>query len=120
MKTINEIEDDVLIFDENNEFQLYGYELKRKWNTLSIDDRSNFRSTKERIIKWSAGTILDWIYDAMEDDGYEEMSVQLWNDTTEEFKQRVQTLLDEISSFPSAKVYDFDESINPFVDLEEE
>ena len=56
----------------------------------------------------------------MEDDGYEEMSIQLWNDTTDEFRKRFQALLDEISSFPSAKVYDFDEYINPFVDLEEE
>lgn len=119
MKTINEIEDDVLIFDENNEFQLYGYELKRKWNSLSIDERNNFRSTKERIIKLSAETVLDWIYDSMEDDGYEEMSIHLWNDTTDEFKQRFQALLDEISSFPSAKVYDFDDYISSFVDLEE-
>ena len=44
----------------------------------------------------------------------------LWNDTSEEFKQRMQGLLDEISDFPSAKVYDIDEDINPFVDLKEE
>ena len=56
----------------------------------------------------------------MEDVGYEEMSIQLWDDTTDEFKLRFQVLLDEISSFPSAKVYDIDEPINPFVDLEEE
>ena len=56
----------------------------------------------------------------MEDDGYEEMSIHLWDDTTEKFKQRFQELLDEISEFPSAKVYDIDESINTFVDFEEE
>ena len=120
MKTINEIEDDVLIFDENNEFRLYGDELKREWNSLSVDDRSGFRTSEERVNKFSVGTVLDWIYDCMEDDGYEEMRVYLWNDTTEEFKQRFQLLLDEISEFPSAKVYDIDESINPFVDLEED
>ena len=120
MKTINEVEDDILIFDEKDEFRLYGDELKREWNSLSVDERSGFRTSKERIIKWSARTILDWIYDSMEDDGYEEMSIQLWNDTTEEFEQRFQALLDEISNFPSAKVYDIDEPINPFVDLEGE
>ena len=56
----------------------------------------------------------------MEDDGYEEMSMHLWNDTTEDFKQRFQVLLDEISGFPSAKVYDIDDYISSFVDLEEE
>lgn len=120
MKTINKITDDVLIFDEQGEFKLYGYELKREWNSLSVDERSGFRTSKERIIKLSAGTILDWIYEDMESNGYEEMFVHLWDDTDEEFKQRMQGLLDEISTFPSAKVYDIDEPINPFVDLEEE
>lgn len=120
MKTINEIQDDVLIFDKNNEFRLYGYELKSEWNSLSVDDRSNFKTSTERVKKFSAGTVLDWIYDCMEDDGYEEMSIHLWNDTTEEFEKKFQALLDEISDFPSAKVYDIDEDINPFVDLEED
>lgn len=120
MKNINEIEDDVLIFDEQGEFQLYGYELKHEWNSLSVDERSGFRTSKEKVNKFFAETVLDWIYDSMEDDGYEEMSIHLWNDTTEKFKQRFQELLDEISEFPSAKVYDIDESINPFVDFEEE
>lgn len=48
------------------------------------------------------------------------MFVHLWDNTSEKFKQRVQALLDEISNFPSAKVYDIDENINPFVDLEED
>lgn len=120
MKTINEIQDYEQVYDERNDEQIYACDLKREWNSLSIDDRSDFRSTKKRTIKLSAETILDWIYDSMEDDGYEEMSIQLWNDTTDEFRKRFQALLDEISSFPSAKVYDFDEYINPFVDLEEE
>lgn len=121
MKTINEIQDDELVFDERNDSQIYACDLKREWNSLSIDDRSDFRSTKKRTIKLSAGTVLDRIYEDMEySDGYEDMFVHLWNDTSEEFKQRMQGLLDEISNFPSAKVYDIDEDINPFVDLEEE
>lgn len=120
MKTINEITDDVLIFDEQGEFRLYGYDLKSEWNSLSVADRSGFRISKGRVKKMSVESVLDWIYDDMEDDGYEEMSIHLWDDTTEEFKQRFQVLLDEISNFPSAKVYDIDELINPFVDLEEE
>ena len=54
----------------------------------------------------------------MEQDGYEDMFVYLWDDTDEEFKQRMQGLLDEISNFPSAVVCDLDESINPFVKCE--
>ena len=120
MKTINEIQDYEQVYDELNDEQIYACDLKSEWNSLSIDERNNFRSTKERIIKLSAESVLDWIYDSMQDDGYEEMSIHLWNDTTDEFKQRFQALLDEISSFPSAKVYDFDDYISSFVDLEEE
>lgn len=120
MKTINEIQDDELLFNEQTYSQIEASDLKHEWNSLNEDERSGWRTSKERTIKLSAETILDGIYEDMESNGYEEMFVHLWDDTDEEFKQRMQGLLDEISSFPSAKVYDFDEDINPFVDLEEE
>ena len=119
MKTINEIQDDELVFDERNDSQIYVCDLKREWNSLNEDERSGWKTLKERTIKLSAESVLDWIYEYMEQDGYEDMFVHLWNNTSEEFKQRMQGLLDEISNFPSAKVYDIDENINPFVDLEE-
>ena len=120
MKTINEIQDDELVFYEQNDSQIYACDLKREWNSLNEDERSGWRTLKERTIKLSAESVLDWIYDDMEQDGYEDMFVHLWDDTSEEFKQRMQGLLDEISNFPSAKVYDIDEDINSFVDLEED
>jgi len=120
MKTINEIKDDGLVFDERNDSQIYACDLKREWNSLNEDERSGWRTLKERTMKLSAESVLDWIYEYMEQDGYEDMFVHLWDNTSEEFKQRVQALLDEISNFPSAKVYDIDEGINPYVDLEEE
>ena len=121
MKTINEIQDYELVFNKRNDSQIYALDLKREWNSLNEDERSGWRTLKERTIKLSAGTVLDRIYEDMEySDGYEDMFVHLWNDTSEEFKQRMQGLLDEISNFPNAKVYDIDEDINPFVDLEEE
>lgn len=120
MKTINEIQDDDLVFNEQTHSQIYACDLKRKWNILNVDERSGWRTLKERTIKLSAESVLDWIYEYMEEDGYEDMFVHLWDDTSEEFKQRMQALLDEISDFPSAKVYDIDEDINPYVDLEEE
>lgn len=119
MKTINEIQDDELVFDERNNSQIYVCDLKREWNSLNEDEKSGWKTLKERTIKLSAESVLDWIYDYMEQDGYEDMFVHLWDNTSEEFKQRMQGLLDEISNFPSAKVYDIDENINPFVDLEE-
>ena len=120
MITINEIKDDDLVFNEQTHSQVEASDLKREWNSLNEDERSGWRTTKERTIKLSAETILDGIYEDMEQDGYEDMFIHLWDDTSEDFKQRVQALLDEISNFPSAKVYDIDEDINPYVDLEEE
>ena len=119
MKTINEIQDDELVFDERTHSQIYASDLKREWNSLNEDERSGWRTLKERTIKLSVETVLDGIYENMESDGYEDMFVHLWDDTSEEFKQRMQGLLDEISNFPSAKVYDIDEPINPFVNLKE-
>ena len=121
MKTINEIQDDELLFNEQTHSQIEACDLKHEWNSLNEDERSGWLTSKERTIKLSAGTVLDSIYEDMEfSDGYEDMFVYLWDDTSEEFKQRFQKILDEISSFPSAKVYDIDEDINPYVDLEEE
>lgn len=120
MKTINEIQDDELVFDERNDSQIYACDLKREWNSLNEDERSGWQTLKERKNKLSAESVLDWIYEYMEQDGYEDMFVHLWDGTSEEFKQRFQKILDEISDFPSAKVYDIDEPINPFMDLEEE
>ena len=119
MKTINEIKDDDLVFNEQTHSQIYVSDLKNEWNSLNEDERSGWRTLKERSIKLSAESVLDWIYEYMEQDGYEDMFNYLWDDTSEEFKQRMQGLLDEISNFRSAVVFDLDESINPFVDLEE-
>ncbi len=120
MKIINEIKDDDLVFNEQTNSQIYASDLKHEWNSLNEDERSGWRTLKERTIKLSAESVLDWIYDYMEQDGYEDMFVHLWNDTSKEFKQRMQGLLDEISNFPSSVIYDLDESIDSFVDLEED
>ena len=119
MKTINEIKDDDLVFNEQTHSQIYAFDLKNEWNSLNENERSGWRTLKERTIKLSAESVLDWIYEYMEQDGYEDMFVYLWDGTSEEFKQRFQKILDEISDFPSAKVYDIDEDINSFVELEE-
>ena len=119
MKTINEIKDDDLVFNEQTHFQIYVSDLKHEWNSLNENERSGWRTLKERRNKLSAETVLDWIYEYMEQDGYEDMFVHLWDGTSEKFKQRFQKILDEISDFPSAMILDVDETINPYVDLEE-
>ena len=87
MKTINELQDDELLFNEQTHSQIEACDLKHEWNSLNEDERSGWRTSKERTIKLSAETILDGIYEDMESNGYEEMFVHLWDDTSEEFKQ---------------------------------
>ena len=121
MKTINELQDDELLFNEQTHSQIEACDLKHEWNSFNEDERSGWRTLKEREkAKISAESVLDWIYDSMDSEGYEDMFVYLWDDTSEEFKQRLQKILDEISDFPSAMILDVDETINPYVDLEEE
>lgn len=120
MKTINEIQDDDLVFNEQTHSQIYACDLKSEWNSLNEDERSGWKTLKERTTKLSAESVLDWIYEYMEQDGYEDMFVHLWDGTSEEFKQRFQKILDEIYNFPSAMILDVDEAINPYVDLEED
>lgn len=61
MKTINEIKDDDLVFNEQTHSQIYACDLKCEWNSLNEDERSGWRTLKERTIKLSAGSVLDWI-----------------------------------------------------------
>lgn len=121
MKTIKEIQDDELVFNEQTHFQMYASDLKRDWNSLNEDERSGWRTLKERNKeKISAEIVLDWIYESIAENGYEDMFNYLWDDTSKKFKQRLQKILDEISDFPSAMILDVDETINPYVDLEED
>ena len=120
MKTINEIQDDELLFNEQTHSQIEACDLKHEWNSLNEDERSGWRTSKERTIKLFAETILDGIYDSMADDGYENMAGMLWEETTDDFKQRLQAVLDEISKFGAAEVYIPDKHIDPNVDLEED
>lgn len=56
----------------------------------------------------------------MEDKKQDVKSLEELVKTADSFRQRMQALLDEISDFRSAIICDLDESINPFVDLEED
>lgn len=120
MKTINEIQDDEWVFNEHTHSQIEASDLKDEWNSLNVDDRSGWRTLKERNKeKISAEMVLDWIYESIAENGYEDMFNYLWDDTSEEFKQRMQALLDEISDFRSAIICDLDDYIDENIDLGE-
>lgn len=110
MKTINEISDDELVF--NSDELIYGYELKEKWNSLKPSQRRNWYTTSRRRISISAREVLSSIYEDIDSEGYEDMEARLWNETTDDLIEKLQNVLDEISEFASAVVYDVSEPIS--------
>ena len=120
MKTINEIQDDELLFNEQTHSQIEACDLKHEWNSYHPTDRNMYYIPRIEVQKVDANDVLEWIYDRMADDGYENMAGMLWEETTDDFKQRLQAVLDEISKFGAAEVYIPDKRIDPNVDLEED
>lgn len=122
VKTINEISDDEIVLklaetSYNNEI-LVGYELKQLWGSLSKSERREWYTSTKRTYRLQAQDVLSTIYADMADTGYEEMAERLWNDTTDDLIERLQEILDEISSFASAVVYEATEPINPYAEVE--
>ena len=68
MKTINEIQDHEWLLDERNDSQIYASDLKHEWNSLSVDERSDWRTLKKEQSNYRLN--LSWI-------GY----MNIWNKT---------------------------------------
>lgn len=116
MKTINEIDDKEMIINHWNDEVVTAGELKKKWNGFDEKHRWNCRIATEITARADADYVLDDIFDEMEQRGYLNMSRALREDVTDEFKERLQTVLDEISKFPSASFYDDVEHIDTNVE----
>ena len=118
--TINDTENEEWYIETNTCFVAPMCDLRSEWNTYHPTDRNMYYIPRIEVRKVDAADVLEWIYDSMEDNGYDNMAEMLWDETTEDFKQRLQAVLDEISNFGAAKVYYPDKHIDPDVDLEEE
>ena len=71
-------------------------------------------------IEFSAKEVLRDLFEQSEEHyGIDDMYDGLLDETTDEFLQRFQEILDEICTFPSAKFVRIDDTIDPRIDLEE-
>ena len=118
--TINDTENEEWYIETDTFFVAPMCDLRQEWNSYHPTDRNMYYIPRIEVQKVDANDVLEWIYDRMADDGYENMAGMLWEETTDDFKQRLQAVLDEISKFGAAEVYIPDKYIDPDVDLEED
>lgn len=118
--TINDTENEEWYIETNTYFVGPMCDLRQEWNTYHSTDRNMYYIPRIEVRKVDAEDVLEWIYERMADDGYDNMAGMLWEETTEDFKKRLQSVLDEISNFGAAEVYYPDKYIDPNVDLEDD
>ena len=95
-------------------------DVKKRWNNMSRTERSNYFGCKHSYFKPDAKEVLEDIYrDYEEVIGIEDGIERLWNDTTDDFVMRFQSMLDEISNFSQAEYFTITDKIDPAIDLEE-
>lgn len=95
-------------------------DVKKRWNNMSLKERSDYFCCKTCYFKPDAKEVLENIYrDYEENIGVEDGIERLWNNTTDDFVMRFQSMLDEISNFSQAEYFTITDKIDPTIDLEE-
>ena len=95
-------------------------DVKKRWNSMGEQERSQYLTTYNDSIEFSAKEVLRDLFEQSEENyGIDDMDYGLWNETTDEFLQRFQEILDEICEFPSAKFVRIADKIDPTIDLKE-
>ena len=95
-------------------------DVKKCWNSKSEQERSQYLTMDSDRIKFSAKEVLRDLFEQAEENyDIDDMYDGLLCDTTDEFLQRFQEILDEICEFPSAKFFRAVDEIDPTIDLEE-
>ena len=96
-------------------------DVKERWNSMDFQERCKYLTTKPDRIEFSAREVLDDLFiQAEESYDVEDMYDGLYHDTTDEFVNRFQEILDEISGFHSAEFFTAADEIDPTIDLEDE
>ena len=119
--TINEVDSDSYYWDENEQEMDKMYELKKVWNNLPIERRTGFFTLKKEPFGIEARSVLEDLYEKLADNEveFEDTYERLEADTTEEYVQELQEVLDKINDFPTAGVYVRNDYINPIVNYKE-
>ena len=119
MISINDVKCEYLAINDNIDVELTE-DVKKRWNSMSYNERSQYFCVKTCYFKPDAKEVLEDIYrDYEENIGVEDGIERLWNDTTDDFVMRFQSMLDEISNFSQAEYFEITEAVDPTTDLEE-
>jgi hypothetical protein len=117
MISINDVDCEFLWNGSNSEFT---EDIKKCWNSMSEQERSKYFTTVTDRIEFSANQVLRDLFEQAEENyGIDDMFDGLWFDTTDDFINRFQEMLNEISEFKSAKFLTTADEIDPTIDLEE-
>lgn len=123
MISINDVNCETLIND-NSIFLDKTRFVKQDWNDMDEEERSGYWTTEACNIQLNAYTVLEYLFDKIEEDYYYEVEVddfaeQLWDNIPDYFVKRFQELLDEFSDLNESMVLKRGEQIDPTIDLEE-
>lgn len=95
-------------------------DVKKCWNSMNEQERSQYLTMDPDRIEFSAKEVLRDLFEQAEENyDIDDMYDGLLNETTDEFLQRFQEILDEICEFPSANFFRAADEIDPMIDLEE-
>ena len=113
MISINDVKEDYVFNCCNDKFERTIY-VKKKWNDMSFAERNCYETAIPHQMNLPTNDLLAVIFEEIEK-WYcmDELKWSLWEETSEDFVHRFNTLMNEISEFPSAKSYEPDEQINP-------
>lgn len=117
MISINDVDCEYLWGNNQIEFT---EDVKKNWNSMDEQERSQYFTTKADRIRIHATTVLEDLFEQLENNyDVEDLYIRLSNDTTLDFMNRFQKILDEICEFPSAKFVRIADKIDSTIDLEE-
>lgn len=123
MININDVDCKFLIDSQHGLLELTRH-VKENWNGMDKEDRGEFWTTYPDKIRLNARSILEYIYDELEnhcyyDDTNDELYERLWENTPGDFVARLQEMLDEIVECNGAIIFRGREKIDPRIDLKE-
>lgn len=98
--------------------------VKQDWNDMDEEERSRYWTTEACNIQLNAYTVLEDLFDKIEEDYYYEVDVddfseRLWDNLPDDFIKRFQELLDEFSELNESIVLKRGKQIDPTIDLKE-
>lgn len=96
-------------------------DVKERWNSMNEQERSQYLTMDTDRIQFFAKEVLNDLFEQSEANyDIDDMYDGLWHDTTEDFIDRFQEILDEISEFRSAEFFRTADEIDPTIDFEVE